>query len=102
MGYELKSAHTRHAEIEDEKIGGVFVQQLMNRFSVRRFTTDSKLVHGRQKLFQAFPHDGVIVGNDRPHQSAPVSRPPVTVLGYQSTPIKDAAVEMNGHRPKTI
>ncbi len=37
-----------------EKIGGAFVQQPVNGLTVRRFSTDRKLVHGRQKLFQAF------------------------------------------------
>jgi hypothetical protein len=34
LGYELKPAHARHAEIEDEKIGGTFVQQPVNGFTV--------------------------------------------------------------------
>jgi hypothetical protein len=89
IGYELKAAHTGHAEIEDEKIGGAFVQQPVNGFTVRRFSADCEFVHGRQKLLQTFPRDGVIVGNDRPHRSRHLSPLPVTLLGYQSTPIKD-------------
>jgi hypothetical protein len=89
VSYELKPADTRHAEIEYEKIGGTFVQQPVNGFTVRRFSTDRKLVHGRQKLFQALPNDGVIVSNDRSHESTHVSPQPTTILGYQSTPIKD-------------
>ena len=58
---ELKPADARHAEIENQKIGGAFVQHPVNGFTVRRFSNDRKLVHSRQKLFQAFPNDGVIV-----------------------------------------
>jgi hypothetical protein len=73
VGYELKPADTRHAEIEYEKIGGTFVQQPVNGFTVRRFSTDCKLVHGRQKLFETFPNEGMIVSYDRSHESTPAS-----------------------------
>src|SRR5947208_2421486 len=79
--YELKSTHTRHAEIEYEKIGGALVQHPVNSFAIRGFSTDRKLVHGRQKLFQTFPNDGVIVSNDRFHQPAHASPLSTTVLG---------------------
>jgi hypothetical protein len=68
VGDELKPAHAGHAEIEDEKIGGAFVQEPVNGFTVRGLSTDCKLVYGRQKLFQTFPNHGVIVCNDRLHQ----------------------------------
>jgi hypothetical protein len=73
---EPKPADARHAEIEYEKIGGALVQQPVNGLTVRRFSTDCKLVHGRQKLLQALPNEGVIVSNDRPHQSTHLSLPP--------------------------
>jgi hypothetical protein len=99
ISYELKSAHTRHAEIEYEKIGGAFVQQPVNGFTVRRFSTDRKPVHGRQKLFQTFPNDGVIVSNDRLHRPTHASLPTTTV-GYQSTPIKDLDPQI--HSPDVV
>src|SRR5438132_6380833 len=39
VGYELKPADTRHAEIEYEKIDGTFVQQPVNGCTVSGFST---------------------------------------------------------------
>jgi hypothetical protein len=72
----------------------------VNGFTVRRFSTDRKPVHGRQKLFQALPNEGVIVSNDRSHESRHVSPRPATVLGYQSTPIKD--LDPHNHLPDDL
>jgi hypothetical protein len=60
----------------------------VNGFTVRCFSTDCKLVHGRQKLLQTFPNDGVIVSNDRLHR-------PTTCIASADTGIM---VSINGNQ----